>query len=79
MRMGPQRRNEQRHEMTATERAGTMLIIAAIVLPVLCTAAVAVTRHFLWVHYNTHTLTLWLVLDAVILMAGVILRGEQHP
>ena len=56
-----------------------MLIVAAIVLPVLCTLAIVVTKHFLWVHYNTHTVTLWLVLDAAILIAGVLLRGEQHP
>jgi hypothetical protein len=75
--MKSQRATEQ-HEITAAERAGTMLIVAAIVLPALCTVAVMVTKHFVWVHYNTHAVRLWLVLDAGILFAGVILRGEQH-
>jgi uncharacterized membrane protein YdcZ (DUF606 family) len=77
--MRPDRVSPKQHELTASERAGAMLIVAAIVLPVLCTVAVLVTKHFLWVHYNTHTVTLWLVLDAAILVAGVLLRGEQRP
>ncbi|AFL86709.1 hypothetical protein Terro_0360 [Terriglobus roseus DSM 18391] len=77
--MRPDHTRPEQPELTAGERAGAMLIVAAIVLPVLCGLAIVVTKHFLWVHYNTHTVTLWLVLDAAILIAGVLLRGEQHP
>ncbi|SEB79104.1 hypothetical protein [Terriglobus roseus] len=76
--MRPDRTNPEPRELTASERAGAMLIVAAIVLPVLCTVAILVTKHFLWVHYNTHTIELWLVLDAAMLITGVLLRGEQH-
>jgi hypothetical protein len=77
--MRPDRSKPEQHELTAGERAGAMLIVAAIVLPVLCTLAIVVTKHFLWVHYNTHTIELWLALDAAVLIAGVLLRGEQQP
>ncbi len=60
-----------------TLRLGTMLVTAAIVVPVLALAAVLVWRHFVFSHYDTHTLQLWLALDAAVLLAGVILLGED--
>jgi hypothetical protein len=65
-------------KLTVRHRLGSMLIGAAMVLPALCTVAVAVTKHFLWVHYDVRIISLWLALDAAVLIAGLILRGEQQ-
>jgi uncharacterized membrane protein len=61
-------------ELTRRARLSSMLIAAAVVVPVLALAAILTLQHFTLVHYDTHTLTLWLVLDAVILAAGLIVR-----
>ena len=55
----------------------TMLIAASMVLPAAAFAAIVLLRRFALVHYDNHTLTLWLVLDAVILAAGLIVREND--
>ena len=64
-------------ELTRRARLSSMLIAAAVVVPVLAFAAILTFRHFFFVHYDTHTLMLWLVLDAVILAAGLIVREND--
>ncbi len=61
-------------ELTRRARLSSMLIAAAVVVPVLALAAILTLQHFAFVHYDTHTLTLWLVLDAVILAIGLVVR-----
>jgi hypothetical protein len=65
-------------KLTVRCRLGRMLIGTAMVVPVLCTVAIAVTKHFLWVHYDMHGILLWLALDATVLVAGLVLCGESH-
>ena len=64
-------------ELTRRSRLSAMLIVAAIVLPVLALAAMLVMQRFVYVHYDTHALTLWLIFDAVILAAGLIMRENE--
>jgi hypothetical protein len=64
-------------ELTRQSRLSAMLIVAAIALPAAALAGILVMRRYVFVHYDTHTLTLWLVLDAVVLAAGLILRESE--
>jgi uncharacterized membrane protein len=61
-------------ELTRRARLSSMLIAAAVVVPVLALAGILTLQHFTLIHYDTHTLMLWLVLDAVILAVGLVVR-----
>ncbi len=55
-------------------RLAAMLITAAIALPCVALAAILILRRYVLVQYTTHTLTMWLLLDAAVFAVGLILR-----
>ena len=64
-------------ELTRQSRLSAMLIGAAVIVPMLALPAMLILRRYVWVHYSTRTLELWLVFDAVILAAGLIVRENE--
>ncbi len=54
-------------------RLGAMLLVASVILPVLAFGGILIMRHYFLVHYERNTMLLWLLLDAAILAAGLII------
>jgi uncharacterized membrane protein len=64
-------------QLTRTSRLSAMLIVAAVAVPAVALVGMLLLRRYVLVHYDTHTLMLWLVLDAVLLAVGLILRESE--
>lgn len=64
-------------KLTTRRRLGRMLVGAAVIVPALAVAAMIVMSHIYLVHYDTHMLLQWIVADAVVLVVGVVLMGEE--
>ncbi len=65
-------------DLTRRSRLGSMLIVAAVVMPVLSLAGILVLRRFYLVHYDSKTLAMWLILDGIVLAAGLIARENAE-
>lgn len=63
--------------MSTRSRMGKMLVGAAVIVPALAVAAMIVMSHFLFVHYERSGLIKWIVMDAAVLLLGLILSGEE--
>ena len=63
--------------LSTRRRLGKMLVGAAVIVPALAVAAMIVMSRMYLVHYDTHTLMLWIVADAVVLGVGIALMGEE--
>jgi hypothetical protein len=61
-------------ELSRQDRLSAMLIVAAIALPAVVMTGMLLQPNFVRTHYSTHSLTLWLVADAVVLAIGLIVR-----
>ena len=64
-------------KLTTRRRLGRMLVGAAVIVPALAVAAMIVMSRMYLIHYDTRTLVQWIVVDAVVLVAGVVLMGEE--
>ncbi len=64
-------------KLSTRSRLGRMLVGAAVLVPALAVAAMIVMSHLFLVHYQRRSLVLWIVLDAAVLVLGLILIGEE--
>ena len=64
-------------KLSTRSRIGKMLVASAVVVPALSVAAMIFASHLFMVHYSRHDLIVWIVVDAVALVLGLILTGEE--
>ena len=64
-------------KLTTRRRLGRMLVGAAVIVPALAVAAMIVMSHMYLVHYDTRSLEWWIAADAVVLVVGLMLMGEE--
>ena len=64
-------------KLSTRSRLGRMLVGAAVLVPALAVASMIVMSRLFLVHYERHSLILWVVFDAAVLGLGLILIGEE--
>ena len=64
-------------KLTMRERIGKMLVGAAVIIPALAVAGMIMMSRLYLVHYERHALLTWIVVDAAMLLLGLMLMGEE--
>ena len=64
-------------QLSTRMRIGRMLVGAAVIVPALAVAAMIVMSRYLLVHYERRQLVTWIVMDAAVLLVGLVLMGEE--
>ncbi len=64
-------------KLTVRSRVGRMLVGAAVLVPALAVAAMIVMSRVYLVHYERRSLITWVVLDAAVLLVGLMMTGEE--
>ena len=64
-------------KLTVRSRVGRMLVGAAVIVPALAVAGMIVMSRMYLVRYGRRALVKWIVIDAAVLLLGLMLMGEE--